>query len=206
MIGLILIATTILGATADNHWDIASRTGSGSEAIFSFTVRGTFDFDLLRGQRRNGEFWYSCYDDSPEGSQITGDHTNIETGVTGEIVFSPSGVGIIGNYYETIVSTGESVLWRVPDKKLRGPSRKLTIEVLWVEEKSKQDKKKIVKTPGATMGATCKDISKLAGLTPQDLCNRCAATGYCKTKYKKNKCECKKLKCKRCKKDYTCCV
>merc|ERR1712039_214145 len=65
-------------------------------------------------------------------------------------------------------------------------------------------------TPAPTRGAmmTCSAIQKLSGMTNQQICAQCAATGYCKDKYKKktNKCKCKKLKCKKCKKDQTCCA
>jgi len=66
----------------------------------------------------------------------------------------------------------------------------------------------IAPSPGSTFGPTCKEISKLTGLTSEVLCSQCGDTGYCKAKYKKkeNKCKCKKLKCKECKKDQTCCL
>merc|ERR1719420_361396 len=61
--------------------------------------------------------------------------------------------------------------------------------------------------PVAPAPMTCKDISKLPGLTQQQIFDECKKTTYCKAKYKskKNKASCKKLKCKKCKNDMACC-
>lgn len=65
----------------------------------------------------------------------------------------------------------------------------------------------VTPAPSVAPILTCSDISKLAGLTPQQIFDECSKTTYCKAKYKtrKNKAKCKKLKCKKCKKNMACC-